>query len=60
MVHGHTHEGTDHAITTVHGQGTRYVLSDWDASATPARAQVLRMTLQLTSTPSIHRLILEV
>jgi UDP-2,3-diacylglucosamine hydrolase len=59
MVHGHTHEGTDHAITTVHGQGTRYVLSDWDASATPARAQVLRVDLQSMPNPWIQRIPIE-
>lgn len=40
LIHGHTHRPADHAL----GQGLkRLVLSDWDASANPARAQVLRL-----------------
>jgi UDP-2,3-diacylglucosamine hydrolase len=41
MVHGHTHKPADHAL----GQRKyRVVLSDWDAAATPPRAEVLRLT----------------
>lgn len=40
LVHGHTHQPGDHPLenTVTH----RSVLSDWDASATPSRLQVLR------------------
>ncbi len=44
LIHGHTHRPAVHAL---HGAGCshhRVVLSDWDASANPARAQVLRLT----------------
>jgi UDP-2,3-diacylglucosamine hydrolase len=43
MVHGHTHEGASHPITTAQGTGQRHVLADWHAEAKPPRAQVLRM-----------------
>lgn len=40
LIHGHTHRPADHSL----GQGQqRRVLSDWDASASPERAQVLRL-----------------
>jgi UDP-2,3-diacylglucosamine hydrolase len=42
LIHGHTHRPADHEL----GQGRRRVLSDWDATASPARAQVLRLSLQ--------------
>jgi UDP-2,3-diacylglucosamine hydrolase len=44
LIHGHTHKPGVHAL---HGLGCshhRVVLSDWDAAANPARAQVLRLT----------------
>jgi UDP-2,3-diacylglucosamine hydrolase len=42
LIHGHTHQPADHDL----GQGLRRrVLSDWDAGASPARAQVLRLDL---------------
>jgi UDP-2,3-diacylglucosamine hydrolase len=42
LIHGHTHQPADHDL----GQGLRrQVLSDWDGSATPARTQVLRLSL---------------
>jgi UDP-2,3-diacylglucosamine hydrolase len=44
MVHGHTHEGADHPISNGHASGTRHVLCDWHADATPPRAQVLRLS----------------
>jgi UDP-2,3-diacylglucosamine hydrolase len=44
MIHGHTHEGADHAVATQQGAGTRYVLCDWHADAAPPRAQVLRLS----------------
>jgi UDP-2,3-diacylglucosamine hydrolase len=43
MIHGHTHRPTEHAL----GDGLqRVVLSDWDASAIPPRAEVLRLDSQ--------------
>jgi len=42
LIHGHTHKPADHAL----GDGLRRrVLSDWDAAATPPRAEVLRLQL---------------
>ncbi len=43
LVHGHTHRPGEHDL----GQGLRrVVLSDWDAAATPRRAEVLRLTTE--------------
>ncbi len=43
LIHGHTHRANDHDL----GNGLkRVVLSDWDAEAKPARAEVLRLTAQ--------------
>jgi UDP-2,3-diacylglucosamine hydrolase len=39
LVHGHTHRPTTHALPSGH---KRWVLSDWEADATPPRQQVLR------------------
>lgn len=39
LVHGHTHRPATHRLLSGHA---RWVLSDWDADATPPRAQVLR------------------
>jgi len=40
LLHGHTHRPADHDL----GQDlVRRVLSDWDAAATPSRAEVLRL-----------------
>lgn len=42
LIHGHTHQPASHAF----GPGLqRTVLSDWDAAASPPRAQVLRLSL---------------
>jgi len=42
LIHGHTHQPAAHDL----GQGLmRLVLCDWDASAHPARAEVLRLHL---------------
>ncbi len=41
LIHGHTHRPATHALG---GGMRRVVLSDWDADATPARAEVLRLT----------------
>jgi UDP-2,3-diacylglucosamine hydrolase len=40
LIHGHTHRPADHVLAA----GRRIVLSDWDAAATPARMEVLRLT----------------
>lgn len=39
LIHGHTHQAAHHRLDAEHG---RHVLSDWDASSTPPRLQVLR------------------
>lgn len=41
LIHGHTHKPADHALPAAR---LRTVLSDWDASAVPARQEVLRLT----------------
>ncbi|RYX90809.1 MAG: UDP-2,3-diacylglucosamine diphosphatase [Comamonadaceae bacterium] len=41
LIHGHTHRPADHALGH---DSRRIVLSDWDLAATPARAEVLRLT----------------
>ena len=57
MIHGHTHRPADHDFPTASGAALpggrtgkpplrRIVLSDWDAAASPPRAQVLRLTAQ--------------
>lgn len=38
LIHGHTHQPALHTLSSTH---QRCVLSDWDAQATPARAQLL-------------------
>jgi UDP-2,3-diacylglucosamine hydrolase len=52
MIHGHTHEGVDHPITSAQGAGVRHVLCDWHADTQPPRAQVLR----LSRTKAAHNL----
>lgn len=54
LIHGHTHKPADHAL----GQGRlRQVLSDWDANATPVRAEVLRLHRDAASgTPKTLRI----
>jgi UDP-2,3-diacylglucosamine hydrolase len=41
MVHGHTHRPASEVLAPGY---TRHVLSDWDADASPPRAEVLRLT----------------
>ncbi|MCW5220525.1 UDP-2,3-diacylglucosamine diphosphatase [Verminephrobacter aporrectodeae subsp. tuberculatae] len=41
LVHGHTHQPAEHALAP---GLQRLVLSDWDAAATPARAEALRLS----------------
>ena len=49
LIHGHTHRPADHALPSGSTQARRrLVLSDWDATATPARAEVLRLSLSDT------------
>jgi UDP-2,3-diacylglucosamine hydrolase len=43
LIHGHTHRAHDHHLG---GGLQRVVLSDWDATAQPARAEVLRLSAQ--------------
>jgi UDP-2,3-diacylglucosamine hydrolase len=40
-VHGHTHKPAEHVLGC---DRRRIVLSDWDASASPPRVEVLRLT----------------
>jgi UDP-2,3-diacylglucosamine hydrolase len=60
MVHGHTHEGVDHALSNPcsasTGQSMRHVLCDWHADARPPRTQVLRITYAPGASPSVQRL----
>jgi UDP-2,3-diacylglucosamine hydrolase len=44
LIHGHTHKPAVHALRGLGCSHHRVVLSDWDTSANPARAQVLRLT----------------
>lgn len=45
LIHGHTHRPDNHDL----GQGLqRWVLSDWDAAATPPRSEVLRLSQDAT------------
>jgi len=54
LIHGHTHQPADHLLT---GGLRRIVLSDWDLLATPARAQVVRVSLDPSGEPqACHRL----
>jgi len=44
LIHGHTHRPTNQVLDATHQPPLqRLVLSDWDASADPARLQVLRL-----------------
>lgn len=45
LIHGHTHRPADHVLP---GGFLRSVLSDWDASAQPPRAEVLRLEIDQT------------
>ncbi len=48
LIHGHTHRPGEHLLSEPGAGGPtalrRVVLSDWDADATPPRAQALRLT----------------
>jgi UDP-2,3-diacylglucosamine hydrolase len=54
FIHGHTHEGRDHAISSAQGQGVRHVLPDWHASEKPARGYALRLQLQQDGVKAQH------
>lgn len=54
LIHGHTHKPADHDL----GEGfSRWCLSDWDASATPPRLEVVSWLQTLHDSPSrgLHR-----
>lgn len=53
MIHGHTHRPADH---TLPNGMRRIVLSDWDASGQPIRAEVLRLRLNNAHPPLMQRL----
>ncbi|MCW5258887.1 UDP-2,3-diacylglucosamine diphosphatase [Verminephrobacter eiseniae] len=55
LIHGHTHRPAEHPLG---GGLRRVVLSDWDAAARPARAQVLRLALTGAAAPGWERLAL--
>lgn len=56
LIHGHTHRPGEHELSSAQHQGLRrVVLSDWDARASPARAQVLRLQLQDTAAANSYR-----
>jgi UDP-2,3-diacylglucosamine hydrolase len=59
MIHGHTHEGVDHPITSAQGTGVRHVLCDWHADAQPPRAQVLRLSRTEAAHSRVQRLPLD-
>jgi UDP-2,3-diacylglucosamine hydrolase len=44
FIHGHTHEGRDHAIQSAQGEGVRHVLPDWHAGEQSASGYALRLT----------------
>jgi UDP-2,3-diacylglucosamine hydrolase len=53
LIHGHTHKPGQHALAA--GR-SRTVLNDWDANATPPRAEILRISLQADGAASLQRL----
>ena len=53
MIHGHTHQPALHSLGDTH---CRWVLSDWDLHATPARAEVLRMFVGKNNQAQANRL----
>lgn len=56
LIHGHTHRPGQHDLP----QGRqRVVLSDWDASASAPRTEVLRLSLGLDDLPSLQRISLD-
>ena len=53
LIHGHTHRPGEHQLDS---KKVRTVLSDWDARATPPRAEILRITSQTDGTALMTRL----
>jgi UDP-2,3-diacylglucosamine hydrolase len=53
MIHGHTHQPAVHLLDPPH---QRWVLSDWDGTASPARAEVVRLHLHPDHPPRPERL----
>ena len=53
MIHGHTHQPGQHILAPGY---TRTVLSDWDLTAQPPRADVLRLSLDYANGGAIRRL----
>ena len=49
MIHGHTHRPAEHELAT---GLSRWVLSDWDATATPPRLEVLSWLRQQAQSPT--------
>jgi len=49
MIHGHTHRPAEHALDA---DCTRWVLSDWEAEATPPRLEVLGWLRQQAQSPT--------
>jgi UDP-2,3-diacylglucosamine hydrolase len=55
LIHGHTHRPDTHDL----GNGLqRWVLSDWDCSAQPPRAEVLRLQLAAAGAAALQRIAL--
>lgn len=53
LIHGHTHKPADHRLGD---DLRRYVLSDWDAAATPPRGEVLRLSNEEAGPAQVRRL----
>ena len=53
LLHGHTHQPAVHALND---HQNRAVLSDWDASATPPRADALRLVVGPHGKPVLQRI----
>ena len=53
LIHGHTHQPREHQLDNSH---QRVVLSDWDAQASPARTQVLRLEGEILQRLSLSNL----
>ncbi len=56
FIHGHTHEGRDHPITSAQGQGTRHVLPDWQVTASPAVGYALRLSVDPSGEVQTHHI----
>ncbi|WP_296447308.1 UDP-2,3-diacylglucosamine diphosphatase [Rhodoferax sp. UBA5149] len=53
LIHGHTHKPANHDLSSGAATGLRrIVLSDWDAGATPPRAEVLRISMASSTQPT--------